>query len=108
MAKMIAFYVDDITTFSQDTFWNFKALTEVRHDAIPMNWVQSAHNLNSSSEEHLHFFPIGYIIQAFHQHGETGEASPMSQSVFASIVEDVKGLCKGKSQISMEPCEFVF
>jgi hypothetical protein len=62
MAEVIAFYVDDNTAFSQDIFWDFKALTEVRHNAIPMSWVQSALDLNSSSEEHLHFTPIGHII----------------------------------------------
>ena len=108
IAEMTAFYVDDNIAFSQDIFWDFKAMTEVRHDAIPMSWMQSALDLNFSSEEHLHFIPTGHIIQAFHWHGETGEASPVTRSVFASIVEDVKDLCKGKSQISIEPCEFVF
>jgi hypothetical protein len=108
MAKVTAFYVDDNTAFSQDIFWDFKALTEVRHNAIPMSWVQSALDLNSSSEEHLHFTPTGHIIQAFHRHGETRKASSVTRSVYASIMEDVKNLCKGKSQISVEPCEFLF
>jgi hypothetical protein len=32
--------VDDSIAFTQDIFWDFKALSGVKHDAIPMAWVQ--------------------------------------------------------------------
>jgi hypothetical protein len=108
MAELIAFYVDDTTAFTQDIFWDFKALIQVRHDAIPMNWVQSALDMNSSSEEHLHFSPIGHSIEAYHRYGETREASLVTRSVYASIVDDVKKLYKGKNLILVEPCKFLF
>jgi hypothetical protein len=48
VAEITAFYVDDATAFSQDIFWDFKALKQVRHDAIPMAWVDVAFDLNES------------------------------------------------------------
>ena len=40
IVETTAFYVDDSTAFTQDLFWDFKALSSMRHDAIPMAWVQ--------------------------------------------------------------------
>jgi hypothetical protein len=35
-AEITSFYIDDATTFSHDLFWDFKALCQTRHDAIPL------------------------------------------------------------------------
>jgi hypothetical protein len=40
IVEITAFYVDDSIAFTQDIFWDFKALSGVKHDAIPMAWVQ--------------------------------------------------------------------
>lgn len=97
MAEITAFYVDDTTAFSQDIFWDFKALEQVRHDAIPMSWVDAAFDLNQSEgvdNAHLHFSPPGHSIPAYHQH-EDGEKCHVTRAVYANIIFDIKTLCKG-------------
>ena len=73
MAKITAFYVVDTIAFSQDIFWNFKALEQVRHDAIPMFWMDVAVDLNEfEGAEHAHLYcsPVGHSILAYYQHGD--------------------------------------
>jgi hypothetical protein len=38
-AEITSFYVDPTEGFTQDVFWDFKALITLKHDAIPMRWV---------------------------------------------------------------------
>jgi len=73
IAEVTAFYIDDSTLFSQEAFWDFKALVQVKHDAIPMTWVQRAFDLNFDATEVLHFTPVGYSILASHRHEGTEE-----------------------------------
>ena len=59
--------MDEQTAFTQDVFWDFKALIQVRHDHIPMTWVPSADldlNKEHGGLETLHFSPKGHSIEA--------------------------------------------
>ena len=46
ISELQAFYCDESSMFIHDAFLDFKALLQVRHDAIPMAWVPSALDLN--------------------------------------------------------------
>ena len=94
IAEVTAFYIDDSTAFTQDVFWDFKALVQVKHNAIPMTWVQRAFDLNSDAAEVLHFTPVGYSIPATYRQSGT-EGVPVTREVYAHIVDDVQELCKG-------------
>jgi membrane protein CcdC involved in cytochrome C biogenesis len=42
-------YIKETTKFKSEAFWDFNALVEVRHDAIPMKWViEEELDLNAS------------------------------------------------------------
>jgi hypothetical protein len=97
ISEITAFYIDDTTAFSQDIFWDFKALEQVRHDAIPMSWVDAAFDLNESDgieHAHLYFSPPGHSIQAYHLYGD-GQKSAVTRALYVDIISDVKSLCKG-------------
>jgi hypothetical protein len=94
IVEITAFYVDDSTAFTQDLFWDFKALSSVRHDAIPMAWVPKALDLNSEGLDYLHFILSTHSIQAAHQDSSTRASFPVTQVLYASIIEEVKLLCK--------------
>ena len=94
IAEVFSFYLDDSTAFTDDVFWDFKGLVAVKHDAIPMGWVQSAFDLNEDATDVLHFTPTGHIIPATHRNGAT--CSPLTRGVFDGIVFDVKQACRGK------------
>jgi hypothetical protein len=79
--EIIAFYVDDSTAFTQDIFWDFKALSGVRHD--DMAWVPKALDLNPEGLDYLHFILC------------TRASFPVTWVLYASITEEVKLLCKG-------------
>jgi hypothetical protein len=62
-AEITSFYIDDATAFSQDMFWDFKALCQTQHDAIPLAWVSNDLDLNFEGLEYLHFAPTGHSIR---------------------------------------------
>ena len=96
ITEVTSFYMDESTAFSQDIFWDFKALVQVKHDAIPMSWVQRAFDLNSDVAEVLHFTPVGFSIPAsYRQEGAEEEGVPVTREVHVCIVDSVKELCKG-------------
>ena len=78
MVEIMVFYVDESIAFIQDIFWNFKALCDVRHDAIPMSWVPKALDLNFEGLECLHFIPVTHSIQAIHQDSNTKTSYPVT------------------------------
>ena len=97
IAEVIAFYIDGNTSFTQDVFWNFKDLTHVRQDAIPMTWVQSTFDLNSDGAELLHFTRNGYSIPATYRHGDKEGAASVTREVYSCIMDDTKKLCTGNA-----------
>ena len=116
IADITAFYVDETTAFTQVNFWDFKGLMDVKHDAIPMSWVQTASNtfdLNAvHAAEALHFTPTGYSIPTSHRfvfHPPPAVLAAISaqpektevrtqavtRELYAGIVADVKKACRG-------------
>ena len=116
IADVTAFYIDESTAFTQDNFWDFKGLMHVKHDAIPMSWVQTACNTFDQNvvqvAEALHFTPTGYSIPTsyrpvFHLPSAVGATAsvqskktemrtePVTRELYASIVADVKKACIG-------------
>jgi hypothetical protein len=96
MAEISAFYVEESSAFTQDNFWDFKALCEVRRDAIPMAWIPSALDLNSEGLKNLHFIPTGHMVQVLYKDIDSGASSLVTRSLYVDIVNDVKLLCKGE------------
>jgi hypothetical protein len=88
-ADITAFYITDRTKYQQDVFWDFKALLELRHEAIPMRWVYDALNLNTDAYEYLHITPIGHSVRCTHRDLVTGESEPITHDLFRKIVGDV-------------------
>lgn len=100
IAEVTAFYIDEKSAFTQDVFWDFKALVNLRHEAIPLSWVQPGFDLNSDAAEVLHFTPTGHSIPASHQQGDNGDGVAVTKELFSTIVDDVKTLCKGNTKNS--------
>lgn len=94
VAEVQAMYVDEVTAFKQDLFWDFNALNEIRHDAIPMSWVTPALGLNQVGET-LYFTPGDHSIQALTLNANGGSSTPISRELHASICDDVRAMCKG-------------
>ena len=68
---------------------------QVKHEAIPMNWVQGSFDLNMDAAEVLHFTPTGHSIPVTYR--EAGKPAVLvTRDVYASIVTDVKKLCRGQ------------
>ena len=116
IADITAFYVDESTTFMQDNFWDFKGLMDVKHDAIPMSWVQTACDTFDLNTVHaadvLHFTPTGYSIPASHRfvfhpppavpaatsaQSEKTEVrmQVVTRELYVGIVANVKKACRG-------------
>lgn len=95
IAEVSSFYLDDQTAFTQDVFWDFKGLMLVKHDAIPMTWIQSAFDLNEDAAEVLYFTPTSHSIPATYTEVGKDLVQPVTREVYANIVHDVKKLCKG-------------
>jgi hypothetical protein len=94
--EITAFYIDSVTKFIQDQFWDFNALIEVKHDGIPMRWVPEPMDLNTLGVEFLAFTPVGHSIRAEHRDLVTGLPEGITKELFATIVDDVKALATCK------------
>jgi hypothetical protein len=70
------YYINEESRFQHDVFWDFKALSTIRHDAISMKWVYDAPNLNIDVYEYLHIILIGYSIKCAHRDFVIGEFGP--------------------------------
>jgi hypothetical protein len=103
-----AFYINDMTKFQHEVFWDFKAFTGLRHEAIPMRWVYNALNLNADACEYLHLIPIGHSVRCMHRDLITGEAQPITHELFAHILEEVMKQSTGVSTFSFKLCTFFF
>jgi hypothetical protein len=58
-------YLEERTKFTQEIFWDFNMLVEVRHDTIPMNWETYPLDFNLEGIEFLSFIPgEGYSMHA--------------------------------------------
>ena len=72
------YYINQDTMFQHNVFWDFKALSTLKHDAIPMRWVYDASNLNIDACEYLHITPIGHSIKCIHRNLVIGESEPIA------------------------------
>ena len=50
-------YLDEKTIFTQEIFWNFNMLVEVRHDQISMKWIAEEFDLNLERVKFITFEP---------------------------------------------------
>lgn len=96
IADVFSFYLDENVAFTQDLFYDFNGLTCVKHDAIPMTWVQGSFDLNVDAAEVLHFTPNGHNIPATYRAAGKDSGVQVTREQYATIVRDVKKLCRGK------------
>ena len=94
ISEVYSVYLDDHVAFTHDVFYDFKGLVDVKHDAIPMSWVQGSFDLNSYVAEVLHFMPIGHSIPATYREAGKQTVQMVTREVYAGIVHDVKKLCR--------------
>ena len=96
IAEVFSFYLDDHVAFPHDVFYDFKGLVNVKHEAILMSWVQGSFNLNMDAAEVLHLTPTGHSIPATYREAGKPAAVLVTREVYATIVTDIKQLCRGK------------
>jgi hypothetical protein len=91
-------YIEETTKFKSEAFWDFNALVEVRHDAIPMKWVTEEElDLNASRIEFLSFELKGHSIPAIFKDPVTKATCPVTRDVYVCIVAGVKTQALGKT-----------
>jgi hypothetical protein len=83
-------YIDPATMFSHEQFWDFNALIEARHDAIPLKWMTDELDLNSLGVEFLAFDPKGTTIPCIYQDPVAKQTFPVTREVYRHIVDSVK------------------
>jgi hypothetical protein len=93
---MMEMYIDEATAFSQPSFWDFNALMNDTHDAIPTTWTTKALDLNASRVEYLCFSPKDHSIKATFRDLVTNQAIPVTREVFSAIIDSVKTQAKCK------------
>jgi hypothetical protein len=90
--------VEDKTQFTQEAFWDFTALIEAKHDYILMKWVTNELDLNMEGMEFLSFEPrAGHSMQAMYRDPITKDKIPITQDIFAALVDRMKSQAAGKS-----------
>jgi hypothetical protein len=90
-------YLEPKTQFTQATFWDFNALVDAMHDAIPMRWIPSSNtlDLNASGAEYLAFTPKEHMFRATFWDPITQENIPITREVYAAIIAGVKTQAAG-------------
>jgi hypothetical protein len=90
-------YIEEKTRFTQANFWDFNALIEARHDAIPMRWILALNglDLNDSGVEYLAFEPKEHSFRATYRDPITQDNIPMTREIYVAIVAGVKTQATG-------------
>jgi hypothetical protein len=89
-------YLDVKTMFTQEIFWDFNMLVEVRHDQIPMKWTAEEFDLNLEGVEFLTFEPgVKYSMHAIYKDPVTRAPIPVTKDIFTAIVDGVKAQTSG-------------
>jgi hypothetical protein len=90
-------YVEEKTRFTQPNFWDFNALIEARHDAIPMRWISTSNglDLNALGVEYLAFEPKEHSFRATYRDPITQDNIPMTREIYVAIVAGVKTQATG-------------
>jgi hypothetical protein len=90
-------YLEERTKFTQEIFWDFNMLVEVRHDTIPMNWETNPLDLNLEGIEFLSFTPgEGHSMRAIYRDPVTRVAIPVTKDIYVAIFQGVKAQASGK------------
>jgi hypothetical protein len=90
-------YLEERTKFTQEIFWDFNMLVEVRHDTIPMNWETNPLDLNLEGIEFLSFTPgEGHSMRAIYRDPVTRVAIPVTKDIYVAIFQGVKAQAFGK------------
>lgn len=89
MAKI---YIEEKTRFTQPNFWDFIALIEAQHDAIPMRWILASNglDLNALRVEYLAFEPKEYNFRATYRDPITQDNIPVTREIYIAIIVGVK------------------
>jgi hypothetical protein len=83
-------YLDNKTKYTQESFWDFNALCDARHDVIPMKWVTEDLDLNASGVEFLSFSPKDHSIPACFKDPVTKHEARVTREIYAAIIDSVQ------------------